>query len=137
MKFRELPTKLGNLGTIVSAMACASCFPLLGSLGAALGLGVLAQFEGTFINILLPIFAVVALISAAVFWIEHKRPVRGLLSIAGPAMVLAVLYPFWTKGWSTSLLYFALTLMLAVSIWDFVSPPNKACHASKRSEHSI
>ena len=53
--------KSGSLGSVVAAMGCASCFPALGALGASVGLGFLAQFEGVFINTLLPIFAGIAL----------------------------------------------------------------------------
>lgn len=34
--------KTGSLGALVSVMPCAGCFPALGSLGAAIGLGPLA-----------------------------------------------------------------------------------------------
>ena len=55
--------KAGVIGAIVSAIGCAACFPALGSLGAALGLGFLSQYEGMFIRILLPLFALVALLA--------------------------------------------------------------------------
>ena len=42
-------------------MKLSSLFEKLGSVGATLGLGFLAQLEGLFINKLLPIFAVIAL----------------------------------------------------------------------------
>jgi len=106
------------------------------SLGATLGLGFLAQFEGLFINKHLPIFAVIALISIVVSWVSHKQHIRGLLGIAGPIMVLATLYLFWTASWSTYMFYFALALMLAVAVWDVVSPPHKVCSTSKQSEGS-
>lgn len=54
--------KVGSLGALVSAMGCAMCFPAIASLGAALGLGFLSQWEGLFVNTLLPLFAWVALI---------------------------------------------------------------------------
>lgn len=129
MKLPQLSEKLGSLGAIVSAMGCASCFPVLGSLGATLGLGFLAQFEGLFINTLLPLFAGIALVSVVISWAFHKQHLRGVLGIAGPLMVLATLYLFWTNSWSTYMFYFALALMLAVSIWDMVSPPTRACNA--------
>lgn len=119
--------KFGSLGAIVSAMGCASCFPILGSLGATLGLGFLAQFEGVFINTLLPVFAGIALLSALISWASHKKHIRGLLGISGPIMVFATLYLFWANDWSTYLFYFALAVMFFVSIYDFISPPAKTC----------
>lgn len=46
----RITDKAGALGTIVSAMGCASCFPALASFGAAIGLGFLSQYEGLFIT---------------------------------------------------------------------------------------
>lgn len=37
----RIADKAGALGTLVSAMGCAMCFPALASLGAAIGLGFL------------------------------------------------------------------------------------------------
>jgi mercuric ion transport protein len=54
--------KTSSLGTLVAAMSCAGCFPALGSLGAALGLGVLGQYEGFLFRKLLPALAVLALL---------------------------------------------------------------------------
>jgi len=127
MSLITITEKTSSLGAIISALGCASCFPVLGSLGVTVGLGFLAQFEGVFINSLLPLFAAIALISAALSWWVHRQHIRGVLSIAGPIMVLATLYLFWTDSWSTYMLYFALALMFAVGIWDFVSPANKKC----------
>jgi mercuric ion transport protein len=127
MRLTAISEKFASLGVIVSAMGCASCFPLLGFLGATIGLGFLAQFEGLFINILLPIFAVIALVSVSLSWWSHRQHIRGILGLVGPSMVLATLYLFWTDNWSTYMFYFALALMFAVGVWDIVSPPNKKC----------
>jgi mercuric ion transport protein len=130
MKLSAISEKVGSLGTIVSAMGCASCFPVLGALGATLGLGFLAQFEGLFINTLLPLFAVVALLSVLLGWWSHRRHLRGLLGVIGPLLVLATLYLFWTEDWSTNMFYVALTLMFGVSVWDLVDPPRPVCSTS-------
>ena len=45
----------------------------------------------------------------------------GLLGIAGPLMILATLYVFWTDNWSTYMFYLGLVMMFAVSIYDIVS----------------
>lgn len=129
MQLPVLTEKLGALGAIVSAMGCASCFPVLGSLGAAFGMGFLARFEGLFINTLLPLFAVIALVAASFSWWVHKRHLRGTLATAGPVMVLATLYLFWTDSWSTYMFYAALLLMFVVAVWDLLSPPHRTCQA--------
>ena len=117
--------KAGALGTIIAAMGCASCFPALGSLAAALGMGFLAQYEGIFINTLLPVFAAIALGANLIAFFSHKVWYRTLLGITGPTMVLLTMYPLWAYNWSTYLLYAGLVLMLGVALWDIYSPPKK------------
>ncbi len=127
--FSRLAEKTGSVGAIVSAMGCASCFPAIASLGASVGLGFLGQFEGLFINTLLPVFAVVALAANLLTAWSHRRVGRALFGIAGPIMVLATLYLFWSDHWSTYMFYVGLAFLLIASIWDIVSPPRKACAA--------
>ncbi len=129
--FSRLFDKTGALGTLIAAMGCASCFPALGSLGAALGLGFLAQFEGIFINTLLPLFAAIALGANLLSFFSHKVWYRTLAGITGPSMVLLTMYPLWSYGWSTYLLYVGIALMILVSIWDIYSPAKKVCSGTK------
>ena len=119
--------KTGALGALTAAMGCASCFPALGSLGAALGLGFLAQYEGIFVNTLLPVFAWIALAANVLAYFSHRLWYRTLVGISGPIMILLTMGPLWSYNWSTYLLYGGIALMLIVSIWDIVSPPNKTC----------
>jgi len=119
--------KVGSLGSITAAMGCASCFPALGSLAASLGMGFLAQYEGIFINTLLPSFAALVLITHVIAFTSHKIWYRGLAGIIGPGLALLTMYPLWFYNWSTYLLYTGLVLMLVVSIWDIFSPAHKRC----------
>lgn len=120
--------KLGSVGTIVSAMGCAACFPALASLGAAMGLGFLSAFEGVFINKLVPLFAIIVLVSNIFAWVSHQQHIRLVCGLLGPLMVLATLYLFWTDNWSTYMFYLGLALMLIVSVWNIISPPQKICN---------
>ena len=128
----QLFEKTGSIGAIIAAMGCAACFPALGSLAAMLGLGFLAQFEGIFINTLLPIFAALALAANFYAFTLHKNIMRGILGIAGPLMVLLTLYPLWTYGWSTYLFYAGLLLMLVSSLLELIYPSRKACAVKKQ-----
>ncbi|MEX0706735.1 MAG: organomercurial transporter MerC [Woeseia sp.] len=119
--------KAGSLGAVVSAMGCAMCFPAIASLGAAIGLGFLAQWEGLFINTLLPLFAWVALVLNALGWFRHRQWHRSLLGMLGPTILLLSLYPWFQYGWSSYATYTGIGIMLAVSIWDLVSPANRRC----------
>lgn len=124
----------GVLGALTAAMGCASCFPALGSLGSALGLGFLAQYEGLFINTLLPVFAAIVLGANLFAGFLHRLWYRALAGTAGPVMVLLALYPLWSYAWSTYLLYGGIALMLVVAIRDIVSPLHKVCSSCTVAE---
>ena len=113
--------KAGALGSVVSAMGCAACFPAIASLGAAVGLGFLSEYEGLFITTLLPLFAAIALIANGLGWFSHRQWHRTLLGMLGPAMVLAAMLLFFGQWWTARLLYTGLAVMVGVSIWDLVS----------------
>lgn len=127
--------KAGLVGSIVSAAACVNCFPALASLGAAIGLGVLSPFEGVFIRIVLPVFAGIALLANALGWINHRQWWRTTLGVIGPIVVLVAVFLMRSSGHQTGwLLYPGLVLMVAVSIWDLISPAASVCttHDSTR-----
>ncbi len=118
--------KISSLGALVSAMGCAMCFPAIASLGAAVGLGFLSQWEGLFVNTLLPLFAGIALVLNGLGWFSHRQWHRSALGVIGPVLVLAAMY--LTYGWrSEGLLYIGLAFMVGVSIWDFASPAHRRC----------
>lgn len=123
----RLGDKAGSLGALVSAIGCAMCFPAIASLGAAIGLGFLAQWEGLFINTLLPAFAGLALIINALSWISHRQWHRSLLGMLGPVILLLSIYPWFKYGWSSYATYTGIGLMIAVSIWDLISPASRRC----------
>jgi mercuric ion transport protein len=122
--------KIGSLGALISAMGCAMCFPAIASLGAAVGLGFLSQWEGLFINILLPLFAWIVLVLNGLGWFSHRQWHRSVLGMTGPALLLLSLYPLFQYGWSTYVTYSALGLMVGVSLWDIFSQANKRCDDS-------
>jgi mercuric ion transport protein len=122
-----LGDKAASLGALVSAMGCAMCFPAIASLGAALGMGFLAHWEDLFVNTLLPLFAWLALVLNALGWLSHRQWRRSLLGMAGPTILLLSLYPWFQYGWSSIATYTGIGVMLAVSVWDLVSPANRRC----------
>jgi mercuric ion transport protein len=124
--------KIGALGVLMSALGCAACFPLLGSIGGLMGLGALASYEGLFINTLLPIFAGIAFVANGWHWMNHQHHLRGVLSLLGPLFILVTLYPLWKYGWSTNLFYTGIILMLSVSIADIVYPVKRQCEVREK-----
>ena len=123
--------KAGALGSLVSAMGCAACFPALATLGGAIGLGFLAQWEGLFITTLLPLFAAIALVANGVSWFGHRRWWRGIFGVTGPLLVLlaALLMRFYGVQ-TAALLYVGLAFMAGVAIWELVDPARSGSSAS-------
>lgn len=125
--FTRIGEKAGSFGALVSAMGCAMCFPAIASLGAAIGLGFLSQWEGLFVNTLLPLFAWLALLINALGWLSHRQWHRSGLGMLGPTILLLSLYPWFQYRWSSYATYTGIALMLAVSLWDLFSPANRRC----------
>ena len=109
--------KAGVVGAVVSAAACPACFPALASLGATMGLGIFAEYEGLFMTTPLPLFATVALLANALGWLRHRQWNRSLLGMVGPAIVLAALLLFPGEEWFAKLLYTGLVYMVGVSLY--------------------
>ncbi|MFC0682541.1 MerC family mercury resistance protein [Lysobacter korlensis] len=114
--------KTSSLGALIAAMSCAGCFPALGSLGAALGLSLLGQYEGFLFRKLLPGLALLALVVNAWAWYRHRQLGRSLLSVTGPAAVLMALLVVWSRGGSIYLFYARIGLMLVSSVADLLHP---------------
>ncbi len=123
----RIADKAGALGSLVSAMGCAACFPALASFGAAIGLGFMSQYERLLVTILLPLFAALALVANALGWFAHRQWRRSLLGMIGPAIVLADTLFLRGHPWTASLLYIGLAFMIGVSVWDFILPANRRC----------
>jgi mercuric ion transport protein len=124
----RIADKAGLLGSVVSAMGCAACFPALASLGAAVGLGFLVRWEGLFITTLIPLFAALALVANALGWFSHRQWRRAALGMVGPLLVLSAAVLMRFDGMPTApLLYVGLAFMFGVSVWDFVSPAARRC----------
>ncbi|MDE2085814.1 MAG: organomercurial transporter MerC [Xanthomonadaceae bacterium] len=120
--------KAGVIGVIVTAMGCAACFPAIASLGAVIGLGFLSRVEGLFITVLMPVFALVALVAYVISWRSHRQWQRMLPGVTGALLVLAAAILMRFLGWPTAwLLYPGLALMSAASLWDLLSPPTGVC----------
>ncbi len=120
--FTRIGDKSGAFGGVVAAMGCSMCFPALASLGAAIGLGFLTQWENLFMTTLIPLFAWIALLANALGWFSHHQWHRSLISMVGPTLVLLSLYP-----WFKITLFAGLILMVIVAIWDLILPSHRRC----------
>lgn len=125
--FTRLGDKTGSFGAVVAAMGCAVCFPAIASLGAAIGLGFLAQWEGILLTKVLPAAAILTLAVNILGYFYHRQWYRTLLGVIGPAAILLILNLWFATYWRTDAIYAALGLMVAVSIWDIFWPANRHC----------
>ncbi len=119
--------KTGALGSLISGFGCAVCFPALASIGAALGMGFLAQWEGLFVHVLLPLFAALALLANLLGWFGHRQWLRTLLGVAGPLLVLITRYLLWSYSWRNTAIYIGLAMMLIFAVWDLFAPGHRRC----------
>ena len=127
----RLGDKAGSLGAVASAMGCAVCYPAIASIGAAIGLGFLSQWEGVLFRVVLPLSTVLVILANGLGWFAHRQWHRTALGMIGPVLVLIGRYSF-IRG----LVYLGLAAMLAVAIWDFVSPANRRCSIDGNAQPS-
>lgn len=127
---RMMTDKVGVVGTVVSTMACAMCFPAVGAIGAAIGLGFLSQWEDVFINVL-PLFAVLVLVANGLGWLAHRQWRRSALGTIGPILVLigwvSLMSGVLARGPARVVLYAGLVVMVVFAVWDLVWPISRRC----------
>ena len=118
--------KTGVIGAIIASFGCAACFPALGSLGTAIGLSFLSQYEGPFIRYILPLSALVVLAANLSSGLRHKTWLRLTLGVTGPILVLIAALLMSLRGIRAEwVLYAGLVLMIGASIFDLASPPGR------------
>lgn len=130
-QFSRWADKTGVIGIIVSSMGCTLCFPALASIGAAIGLGFLTQWESVFVHVLIPVFALLALLANALGWFSHRQWQRSVLGSIGPVVALFGWYVFFRgllpTDFARGVLYAGLAIMLVAGIWDLVAPAHRRC----------
>jgi len=130
----RLGDKSGSLAAVIAAMGCSFCFPALASLGAAIGLGFLAQWEGFLLTRILPAAAFVTLGVNLLGYLHHRQWYRCALGAIGPITILLVLKFWFATHWRSDAIYAALGLMVAVSLWDLAWPANRRCRGDRVAE---
>lgn len=130
----RLGDKSGSLSAVVAAMGCSFCFPAIASLGAAIGLGFLAQWEGFLLTKVLPGAAILTLIVNALGYFYHHQWYRSVLGVLGPIAILLILNFWFATYWRTDAIYAALGLMITVSVWDIFWPANRHCDIDQSIE---
>jgi mercuric ion transport protein len=104
--------KLGTSGAVLAALACPICFPKLALVGAALGLGVLAPYEG-YVALAVQALFVVAFAGQ---WLAFRRHGNRWLLLLSAAATLLLFVGFYVFP-SAVLLQIALAGLAAASVW--------------------
>lgn len=104
--------KLGTFGAVLAAILCPICFPKLALIGAALGLGALAPFEGWF-AVASQVFLILACIGHLLIYRRHRNKWVLALAILGTLSVLGTLWFHYVEA----LVYIGLLAVVAAAIW--------------------
>ena len=123
----------------MGSFGCAACFPAPASIGAAIGLGFLGQWEGLLVRFLVPIFAIVALLANVAGWLSHRQWQRALIGSIGPVLALigafglmgvfAMTHGFLAADVARDIFYAGLIIMVLAALWDLIRPANRRCRA--------
>jgi mercuric ion transport protein len=105
--------KLGTVGAMLAAILCPVCFPKLALIGALLGLGALAPYEGWFAAAA-QVFLVVALVGHVVAFRRHGNRWIAALAGAGVSLVLGSLWLMYVEV----LVYLGLGAVVAATVWS-------------------
>jgi mercuric ion transport protein len=111
-----LVEKFGTFGAFLFALACPICFPKLVVVGAALGLGAFAPYEG-YLALAVQALFVVALIGQIFAYRTHRKWTLVALSGAATATLFAGYYVVP----SSTLIQVALAGLVAASVWQIVA----------------
>jgi mercuric ion transport protein len=115
MRMRIQIEKLGTVGAVIAALACPICFPKLALIGAALGLGIFAPYEG-YIAIGVQALFLLALIGQLVAYRAHRNRWLVGLSICTTGLLFIAYYVVP----SSVLLQIALAGLVGASVWQVV-----------------
>ena len=109
---RSIFEKFGTVGAVVAAAACPICFPKVALVGAAVGLGAFAPFEG-YIAIGVQVLFVLAFLGQILAYPRHRN--RWLLGFSAVTTVL--LFVAYYVLPSSILLQVSLAGLVAASVW--------------------
>lgn len=123
--------KLGTVGAMLAAILCPVCFPKLALIGALLGLGVLAPYEGWFAAAA-QVFLAVALLGHLVAYRRHRNRWIAALAGVGVALVLGSLWFHYVEA----LVYLGLGAVVAATVWSVFAIRRRASCDTKAAAHA-
>ena len=115
--------KLGAVGVILAAVASPCCFPLLATIGGALGLGSVSFLRGN-APVLIQTMTVLAFLGHIIAYRQHRKRGPLLTSTVSVGLVLVAYY----LTYHVVLIYAALVGLTIAAVWNLViSRRARAC----------
>lgn len=125
--------KLGAVGALLSALAAPCCFPLLATIGGALGLGSVSFLRGN-APILIQAMTALALLGQVATYRQHRKKGSLLLSVVSAGLV-AIAYFLSYHVW---LIYVALAGLSIAAVWNVVNTRrSRLCSPSGDSQAQV
>lgn len=106
--------KAGTVGAFLAAASCPACFPLLGIVGATLGLGFLRPYEGIMMYVFQGL-VFLSLIGNILSYLKHRRVIPLTIGILSP---LVIFFAFYIR-FSNVLIYSGLAGLLVAIILNY------------------
>ena len=107
--------KVGTFGSVLTAAACPGCFPLLASLGTAVGLGAMSAYEGQ-IFLATKILVALAIVGHILAYRSHRSLTLVILGVGGGVLFFVGMYLVGIEA----MIYLGLLAMVAASVGDLV-----------------
>ena len=112
---RRVMEKIGPIGAVIGALACPICFPKIAIVGSAIGLGVLAPFEGYIAKGVQALFLIAFIGQLAAFRQHGNRWLLGL-----SLLTTLLLFSGYYVVSSSLLLQLSLCGLVISSGWLFI-----------------
>ena len=112
--------KIGTIGSVLAAVACPACFPMLAVVGTALGLGIFRPFEGWVFSVF-QILLAIAVLGNILSFARHRRAFPFIMGVAGPLLIFFALYVRFNQ----LVLYLGLFGLVAASVLNYFA--NRQC----------
>jgi cytochrome c biogenesis protein CcdA len=113
MKFKDHIDKFGSFGAVFAAALAPCCFPLLGVIATALGLGAAEQFAPQ-LQYAVQFFVLLAVAGSAMMYRVHRRPLPLIFSVIGAALCFIHYY----LRFSEPMIYSGFGLLLISGFWN-------------------
>ena len=115
MKIAQNLDKIGSFGAVAVAAMAPCCFPLLGIIGTALGLGAMERFAPQ-LQYAVQLLVVIAWIGAFIAYREHRSIPLLALATTATALCFAHYYFYFSEP----MIYSAFAALVASGIWNTI-----------------